>query len=131
MRAMFAFIVLLFPTVATCESTEEQEFICDNPVYYDEDLYISIAQIHERLVSLSWPDIPGIAKLARVSANAVFQIKVSASGEVCSIESIGGNPIFIPSLKLEVKKWKFRPNRPFGGIIAIRYTSSGRGFRLL
>jgi len=127
---IFAFIALLFSAFAADESTENKESICDESVYYSEDLYSSISQIHERLVSLSWPDIPPIARRARMSVNAVFQIKVSTSGEVCSIASIGGSPIFIPPLTDEIKKWKFRPNKPFWGVIVIRYVSS-RGFRLL
>ena len=130
-RMAFVFMALTLPAVAISDdSAEERELVCDKSVYYSEELYISISDVHERIVSLSWPDIPPIARLARMSVNAVFQIKVSPSGEVCSIESIGGSPIFIPPLTTEIKKWKFRPNRPFCGIIAIRYVSS-RGFRLL
>jgi len=127
MRLMLVFITLMFPAIAAGESVEELESICAEPVYYNEDLYISIAQIHERLVSLSWPKPPSFASII---GSAVFQIKVSASGEVCSIESIGGQSIVLALLKPEVKKWKFRPDGPFWGIIAIRYTS-GRGFRFL
>jgi len=137
-RLIFIFIALMFSAIAADKSIEEQEFVCDEGDY-SEDLFISIAEIHERLVSLSWPDIPSIARRARMSATAVFKIKVSTSGEVCSIESMGGSPIFIPPLMLEIKKWKFLPNSPFEGVIAVRYTSKltirntpgNKGFRLL
>jgi hypothetical protein len=121
------FIALMFPAITTSETMEKQESICEESVYYGEHLYISIAQIHEQLISLSWPTPPSFA---RIVGNAVFQIKVSMSGEVCSIESIGGQSIVLALLAPEIKKWKFSPNKPFWGIVAIRYTSS-EGFRLL
>ena len=131
LRFIFVLIALMFPTIVAGEPTEEQESICDKPDHYDEDLYISIAQIHERLVSLSWPYAPPIYWTARVNVYAVFQIKVSTSGEVCAVESIGGNTVIIPPLTSEIKKWKFRPNKPFWGAIVIRYVSSGNGFYFL
>jgi hypothetical protein len=93
-------------------------------------VYVSIVEIHEHLISLSWPKPPSFAKFARIIGNAVFQIKVSTSGEVCAVESIGGQSIVLAMLAPEVKKWKFQPNKPFWGIIAIRYTTN-EGFRLL
>ena len=119
------FIVLMFPAIAFSESTEESESVCE------EGSFISMAQLHERLISRSWPDIPPVARLMRMRVNAVFQIKVSESGAVCSVEPIGGSPIMIPPLTDEIKNWKFRPGRPFMGVLAIRYESGGGGFRLL
>lgn len=122
---------LMIPAMTASGTTAEQESVCDQSVYYDENLYISIAQIHEQLVSLSWPELSPIMRQARMEAQVVFQIKVSPSGIVCSVEFIGGNRLILePLLTPEIKKWKFRPDRPFWGLIAIRYVS-GRGFRLL
>jgi len=127
MILMSVFIALTFSAIAADESTEKQESACDDSVHYGDLSYISIAEIQERIVSLSWPKSPSLAEIV---GTAVFQIKVSTSGEVCSIESIGGQTIVLAMLKPEVKKWKFRPDRPFWGIVAIRYTTS-RGFRFL
>ena len=124
------FIAGMIPVILNSESSNVQGHICDEKVYYSEDAYLSVAQMHERLVSLSWPDIPPVARNARISANAVFQIKVTATGEVCSVVPIGGSPIMIPPLELEIKNWKFQPGEKFWGLIAIRYVSS-REFRLL
>jgi len=128
-RLLLVFIVLTFPVIMADESKEELGSVCDESVHYS-NLHISIAEVHERIVSLSWPEeLPPLYKHARYNTYAVFQIKVSTSGEVCFIESIGGNPFFLPLLSNEIKKWKFRPNRPFWGVIAIR-SESGR-FHLL
>ena len=128
----FVVVVLLFPVIATSESVEEEELVvCDDSIYYDEHLHISIAEIHERLVSLSWPDILPPLSQARINAYALFQIKVSASGEVCFIESKSGSPLIVHPLTPAIKKWKFRPNKPFWGVIVIRYVSSGNGFYFL
>ena len=126
---LFVFIVLMFPAIAVDESKEELESACDEAVSYS-NLHISIAEVHERIVSMSWPEeLPPLYRYARYNAYAVFQIKVSTSGNVCFIESIGGNPFFLSLLANEIEKWKFRQNRPFWGVIAIR-SESGR-FQLL
>ena len=129
---MFVLIVLMFPCIVNPESVVTRESICDGVIYYDE-LHISIAEIHERVVSLLWPDPP---PGARMRAYAVFQIKVSKSGEVCSVEFIGGNVILRSLLTPEIMKWKFLPDMPFMGLVAIRYASDPRfpeskGFQFL
>ena len=129
-RLTFVLIVLMFPTMAISESAEEQDSnFCDES--YSEHLHISIAQIHERLVSLLWPDISPPLSQARINAYALFQIKVSASGDVCFVESKFGSPLIVHPLTPAIKKWKFSPNKPFWGIIVIRYVSSGNGYYLL
>ena len=130
MTLILVFITLMFPAMAAGESAGKQDTICSESISYNEDLYISIAEIHERLLSLSWPAPTSFAKFAKIMGNAVFQIKVSTSGEVCSVESIGGQSIVLAMLEPEIKKWKFRPNKPFWGLIAIRYTTN-EGFRFL
>lgn len=128
-----AFITLVFPVIAISESTVEQarqEAVCDEPVYYGEPFHLSITQIHERLIQMSWPDIPPPLRLASMNAYVLFQIKVSTSGEVCFIESKFGSPLIVHPLTPEIKKWKFSPNKPFWGVIVIRY-KSGSGFHLL
>lgn len=128
-RLTLVIIALMFSAIATSETTEEQENVCES--YYDYDSFISVAQVNEQLVSRSWPELPMILRQARMIAYAIFQIKVSPSGEVCYIEFIGGNSVILkPLLAPEIKKWKFRSNRPFWGLVVIRY-ESGRGFQLL
>ena len=131
-RLMFALIALMFPGIGNPEPAGEHEHICDESIYYDE-LHISIAEIHERVVNLQWPDPP---PGARMRAYVVFQIKVSKSGEVCIVEFIGGNLILRSLLTPEIKKWKFLPNMPFMGLVAIRYASDpmfpeSKGFQFL
>jgi len=108
------------------EPTEEQESVCGTSY----GLHLSIAQVHERLVNLSWPDILPPLSQARMDAYALFQIKVSTSGEVCFIESKFGSPLIVHPLTPEIKKWKFQPNKPFLGVIVIRYVST-EGFQFL
>ena len=132
----FSVFMLAFPIAVNSESTgKEHELICDEAAYYGEDLHVSIAEIHDRLVSLSWPETPPTVRFAKMRVYAVFQIKVSLSGEVCSVEFIGGNVLIKEALISEIKKWKFRPNMQFLGLIAIRYVTgeyaSTEGFRLL
>jgi hypothetical protein len=127
--SIYIFLALLFPVIAADESVKEREANCES-VSYNENLYIPVAEIHERLKSLSWPELSSFAKFGRIVGNAVFQIKVSTSGEICSIEPIGGQSIVLAMLAPEIKKWKFHPDKPFWGIIAIRYTTN-EGFRLL
>lgn len=129
-KLAFVLIALMFPVIAFSESTEERDSTCEDSVYYFENLHISIPQIHERLVSLSWPDITPFLRLARMNAYALFQIKVSTTGEVCFIESKSGSPLIVHPLTPEIKKWKFQPNRPFWGVIVIRYVST-EGFQFL
>jgi len=128
MRLIFVLIALMVPASAVGESTEEKEFTCD--ASYGEHLHISIADIHERLVSLSWPDILPPLSQASMDAYALFQIYVSTAGEICFIESKFGSPLIVHPLTPAIKKWQFRPNKPFWGVIVIRY-KSGRGYRLL
>ena len=130
MKVILVFIILMFPAIATSEVREEQECICDKSVDYSEHSLLSIADVHERLVNMSWPESTPILWFAKIANYAVFQIKVTASGEVCAIEFIGGSALVKAALINEVKKWKFRPGKPFFGLIAIRYETSA-GFRLL
>jgi len=131
-RLMFVLILLLLPIVANSESAEEQQLVCDTSLYYN-NLYITTSEVYKRIVSRSWPEIPPIYRLARVTGiYNVFQIKVSTSGDVCFIETIGGSPVFVPVLMSEMKKWKFLPNAPFWGIIAIKFsTTGGENYQLL
>jgi len=122
-RLALVFIALTVSAMAADQSTEEPKSVCDESVYYGNKLYISIAEVHERVVSLSWPDPP---PGARIEGNAVFQIKVALSGKVCSIESVGGHRLLLAVLTPEIKKWKFRPEMPFVGLVAVRYAGDPR-----
>ena len=129
-RLLLVFIVLTFPVITADESKEELGSVCDESVHYG-NLQISIAEVYERIAYRTWPEVPPIYRFARITgAYAVFQIKVSTSGEVCFIESIGGNPVIVQPLMLEIKKWRFLPLKPFWGVIAVKYSSS-EGFQLL
>jgi hypothetical protein len=119
---------LMFPVMVISEPAEERDSTCD--ASFSEYMHLSIAQIHERLVNLSWPDILPPLSQASMNAYALFQIKVSTTGDVCFIESKFGSPLIVHPLTPEIKKWKFSPNKPFWGVIVIRY-KSGRGYQLL
>ena len=126
-KLAFALIALMLPVMAADEPAKESA--CNESIGPGE--LISVAEIHKRLVSMSWPELSPFMRQARMSTPAVFQIKVSSSGSTCAVEFIGGNRLILaPLLTPEIKKWKFRPNEPFLGIIAIWYESSW-GFRLL
>jgi len=119
------------PTTASSES----EPVCDEPFDYNDFTLIPVAQIHERLVSLSWPNLTGFVRSANARGYTVLQIRVSTSGKVCHIEPVyNGNNAIIriisESLIPEIKKWEFHPNKPFWGIITIGYEHR-IGFRLL
>jgi len=89
-------------------------------------LHVSIAQVHERLLSLSWPKQP---PGARIEGYAVFQISVSVEGKVDCVSPIGGHPLLLSHLSPAIKVWSFRSRMPFLGLVAVRYTS--KGFQLL
>jgi hypothetical protein len=124
-RLILAFITFMLPAMSISESTEEQSPVCDASRNYT-NLYIPSPEIYKRMMYQSWPEIPPPYRLARTTGiYNVFQIKVSTSGDVCFIETVGGNPVFVPVLMSEIKKWKFRPDAPFWGIIAIKFATSG------
>jgi len=123
------------PATASLEGGNESDPVCDDPFDYNDAMLISVAQIHERLVSLSWPNLTPLVKSANARGYTVLQIRVSTSGKVCHIEPIftGNNAIIriiSESLIPEIKKWEFLPNKPFWGIINIGYEHR-IGFRLL
>jgi len=93
----------------------------------NRNLHISITQVHERLVNLSWPKEPAGA---RIEGYAVFQISVSTQGNVSCVNPIGGHPLLLSHLSPAIHVWTFRSGMPFLGLVAVRYGSS-EGFQLL
>jgi hypothetical protein len=111
------FVICAIPSFAIAD--------CENSS--NHNLHISIAQVHERLVSLSWPKPP---PGARIEGYAIFQVGVTTEGKVNCISPIGGHPLLLSHLASAIAGWKFRSQMPFLGIIVVRFSSS-EGFVFL
>lgn len=88
--------------------------------------YITVSQLELRLLAQKWPEPP---PGARLEGFAIFEVQVSAKGEVVCMNRVGGHPLLLSTLESAVWAWRFRPGNEFRGLIPVRYSSAG--FRLL
>ena len=50
---------------------------------------------------------PPIAKRARLSGTVKMVVVVTAEGEVRTVRTVGGNPVFVSAAESAVRQWKF------------------------
>lgn len=88
--------------------------------------YITVSQLEQRLLQPKWPEPPPGARLEGI---AIFEIEVSAKGEVLCMNRLGGHPLLLSILEPVVQTWRFRAGGRVRGLIPVRYSSAG--FQLL
>jgi hypothetical protein len=118
MISIFLLASIVWTVVATAQAPQNNCTISTSGV-----AHLTIAELRDRLVAPpSWPAPP---PGARVEGYAVFQVKVSARGQVSCVVPINGHPLLASVLKPKIERWQFRPGRAFVGIIVVRYSSKG------
>jgi TonB family protein len=62
----------------------------------------------------AFPEYPPVALQQQIQGQVLLQVKISASGEVESINLISGHPLFAPPTVEAVRLWKYRPYVEWG-----------------
>lgn len=57
------------------------------------------------------PEYPEVARKARIYATVKITAVVTAVGDVKSVRTTGGNPVFVPAAEQAVKQWKFEAGK--------------------
>lgn len=55
------------------------------------------------------PEIPLLAKAAKIGGTVKLEVTISESGDVAAVQTISGHPMLVPSAIDAVRRWKYKP----------------------
>lgn len=74
------------------------------------------------LVKQTTPEYPAMAKTARVEGVVILEGTVSVEGKVENLQVVSGHPMLVDAAVKAVRKWKYRPGKLNGQLIACPLT---------
>lgn len=83
---------------------------------------VSAASAEEHLVKKVEPNYPPLAKMARIQANVVLQVRIAKDGSVADIKVKSGHPLLVKAALDAVTQWKYKPFTSDGNAVEITTT---------
>jgi TonB family protein len=83
-----------------------------------ETIKVTATEAESHILQKLTPDVPPLAKMARIGGAVKLHIVISPSGDVVSVNVISGHPMLVQAAIDAVRKWRYKPFEQNGAGVA-------------
>jgi TonB family protein len=102
----------------TCAGTLLLAFAISGGAETFQTIKVTANEAESHILQKVTPDVPPLAKMARIGGAVKLHIVISPSGDVASVNVISGHPMLVQAAIDAVRKWRYKPFEQNGAAVA-------------